>query len=82
MTDIGTNELVIEKLRSHGCRITNQRRILIDIILEHDCASCKEIYYLASKKDPSIGIATVYRMMRTLEEYGIITRKSMYQVEV
>lgn len=54
-----SNEVVIEKLRSHGLRITNQRRILIDIILEHDCASCKEIYYLASKKDPSIGIATV-----------------------
>lgn len=76
------SEIVIEKLRSHGCRITNQRRILIDIILENDCASCKKIYYLASKKDSSIGIATVYRMMRTLEEYGIITRKSMYQVEI
>ena len=77
-----SNEVVIEKLRRHGLRITNQRRILIDIILEHDCASCKEIYYLASKKDPSIGIATVYRMIRTLEEYGIITRNSMYQVEL
>lgn len=79
---MSNSELVIEKLRSHGCRITNQRRILIDIILDHDCASCKEIYYLASKKDPAIGIATVYRMMRTLEEYGIITRKSMYKVEI
>lgn len=76
------SDRVIDTLRSHGCRITNQRRILIDIILEHDCASCKEVYYLASKKDPTIGIATVYRMMRTLEEYGIITRKTMYQVEV
>ena len=82
MKDNNTSELVIEKLRSHGCRITNQRRILIDVILKHDCATCKEIYYLASKKDPSIGIATVYRMMRTLEEYGIITRQSMYQVEI
>ena len=82
MMGMKNSELVIDALRGHGCRITNQRRILIDIILENDCASCKEIYYLASKKDPSIGIATVYRMMRTLEEYGIITRKSMYQVEI
>jgi Fur family ferric uptake transcriptional regulator len=82
MTVTSTSEIVIEKLRSHGCRITNQRRILIDIILEHDCASCKEIYYLASKQDPDIGIATVYRMMRTLEEYGIISRNAMYQVEL
>lgn len=75
-------EVVVDKLRENGCRITNQRKILIKVILEHDCASCKEIYYYASKEDPTIGIATVYRMMRTLEEYGIISRKSMYQLEV
>jgi Fur family ferric uptake transcriptional regulator len=82
MIDTNASELVIEKLRNHGCRITNQRRILIDIILENDCASCKEIYYLASKKDPDIGMATVYRMMRTLEEFGIISRNSMYQIKI
>ena len=82
MSERSANDQVIDKLRSDGCRITNQRRILIDVILGNDCASCKEIYYLASKKDPSIGIATVYRMMRTLEEHGIISRKSMYKIEI
>lgn len=82
MEERKTSDIVIDKLRSHGCRITNQRKILIDVILDHECASSKEIYYLASRKDPNIGIATVYRMIRTLEEYGIISRRSMYQVEV
>ena len=73
-------DLVIEKLREQGCRITKQRRMLLDIILEEECSCCKEIYYQASLKDPSIGPATVYRMVNTLESIGAISRKNMYRV--
>ncbi len=38
--------------------------MLIDVILEGKCNCCKEIYYQASLKDPSIGPATVYRMVQ------------------
>ena len=41
-------EQVIEQLKENGCRITKQRLMLIDIILENECSSCKEIYYKAS----------------------------------
>ena len=61
-------EQIIEKLKENGCRITKQRLVLIDIILENDCASCKEIFYKASKADDKIGVATVYRMVNALEE--------------
>ena len=74
-------EQIIEKLKENGCRITKQRRMLIDIILENDCASCKEIFYKASKEDDRIGVATVYRMVNALEEIGAISRKNMYRVE-
>ena len=50
--------------------------MLIDIILEGKCNCCKEIYYQASQKDPSIGPATVYRMVNTLEQIGAISRKN------
>ena len=73
-------EIVIQRLREKGCRITKQRLMLLDIILEEDCACCKEIYYRAMKKDPNIGTATVYRMVNTLEEIGAISRKNMYKV--
>ena len=73
-------DLVIEKLREQGCRITKQRRMLLDIILEEECSCCKEIYYKASKKDSSIGTATVYRMINTLEDIGAISRRSFYEV--
>lgn len=72
---------IIEKLKQNGCRITRQRKILIDIILENDCASCKEIFYKASQEDGKIGAATVYRMINALEEIGAISRKNMYRVE-
>lgn len=73
-------ELVIQKLREKGCRITKQRQILLDVILQEECASCKEIYYKATSIDRSIGAATVYRMVNLLEEIGAISRKNMYRI--
>ena len=55
-------EVIIQKMKDSGCRITKQRMILLDIILEEDCSCCKEIYFKASKKDSKIGVATVYRI--------------------
>ena len=76
------NQIIINRLKEDGCRITKQRLMLLDIILEDECSSCKEIYYRATKKDPTIGTATVYRMINTLEEIGAISRKNMYKVSV
>ena len=66
-------EQIIEKLKENGCRITKQRKMLIDIILENECSSCKEIFYKASQ--------AVYRMINALEEIGAINRKNMYKVD-
>lgn len=73
-------EMILEALKEKGCRITKQRRVLLNIILENDCSSCKEIFYKASQKDSRIGVATVYRMVNLLEEIGAISRKNMYKV--
>jgi Fur family transcriptional regulator, ferric uptake regulator len=73
-------EMVIRKLKEKGCRITKQRMILLDIILEEECSCCKEIYYKASLIDNEIGSATVYRMINTLEVIGAISRKNLYKI--
>lgn len=73
-------DIILQMLKKKGFRITKQRMMLLDIILEEDCSCCKEIYYKASKIDPKIGTATVYRMINTLEEIGAISRKNMYKV--
>lgn len=74
-------EIVLKRLREEKYRITNQRLMLLDIILEGDFACCKEIYYQAVKKDPSIGASTVYRMMNILEDIGVINRKNLYNIQ-
>ena len=71
-------EIIIARLREKGCRITKQRLELLDVILNNQCSSCKEIHYLASKVDSGIGIATVYRMVNELEDIGVISRKIVY----
>ena len=73
-------EIILQRLKEQGCRITKQRLALIDIILENECSSCKEIYYKASMKDSGIGTATVYRMINILEEIGALSRKNMYKI--
>ena len=73
---------IIGELQRKGKRITGQRKILLDVILEGNWSSCKEIYYMASKKDPTIGLATVYRMVGVLEEMGFLSRGYRYSYPV
>lgn len=81
LVKIHKREIILEQLRKKRFRITEQRRLLIDIILDDECSSCKEIYYKAVKKDSTVGIATVYRMVKTLEDLGVINRKNIYQID-
>ena len=60
-------EIILQKLKERGCRITRQRKMLLDVILNEDCSSCKEIYYKASMKDSGIGTAA-------------LSRKNMYKI--
>ncbi len=75
-----SQEMIISRLKEQGFRITRQRKLIISAILEHDCSCCKEIYYQVREKDPTVGIATVYRMIKTLEEAGVIDRRNMYRI--
>ena len=71
---------IMNRLRQAGCRITKQRKIILDIILQEECTCCKEIYFLATKRDPNIGMATIYRMINLLEEIGALKRKRAYRI--
>ena len=81
VVESGQRDIIIQQLRDSGCRITKQRLTILDIILNGDPSCVKEIYREAVKKDKNIGSATVYRMVNTLEEIGVINRKNMYQVD-
>ncbi len=42
-------EFIISELKKIGCRITSQRKALIDVILQDECSCCKEILLQSSK---------------------------------
>lgn len=73
-------DVVVGRLRQEGFRVTRQRKLLIEIILEENCSCCKEVYILASNKDPRIGMATVYRTVDALERVGALKRRAPYQL--
>ena len=72
-------EHIIQELKERGCRITKQRKMILDIILEDRCSSCKEIYARVVKLDQSIGMATVYRLVKELENIGVLSREIVYK---
>ena len=72
---------VVDELKCRGKRMTRQRLLLLDIILNGDHRCGKEVYYDAVKADPKIGLATVYRMLAVLEESGVLDRSYQYELE-
>ena len=68
---------ILRQLRKKGFRVTRQREVIIDTILNHECTTCKEIYYQAVMIDSRIGMATVYRMVNTLTDIGILKVASL-----
>ena len=71
--EMDKTEMVLAKLEKNGYRITSHRKMLAEIVMSGQCETAKEIYYLALKKEPHIGIASVYRFLNALEMCGVIS---------
>ena len=56
---------IVDRLRREELQDYETRKIILDVTLQEECTCCKEIYFLASRKDPNIGMATVYRMIES-----------------
>ncbi|AIS52336.1 ferric uptake regulation protein Fur [Thermoanaerobacter kivui] len=63
-----------ERLKKKGYKLTTQRRVILDVIMENreKHLSSEEIYDLVKGKYPEIGLATVYRTLQLFEGLGII----------
>ena len=71
-------EQIIGEFQRRGMRMTKQRSMILDVILEKQWTDCKEIYYEVIKRDPDVGLSTVYRTIRALEGIGILRRGRQY----
>ena len=65
----------LQVLQADGCRITQSRKVIVDLLLNSDRALGPiEIYDLARKEYPALGLVTVYRTLEKLEALGLIQR--------
>ena len=68
-------ESIITRCEAKGLRMTDQRRIVARVIgVAEDHPDVEELYHRASRIDPRISIATVYRTVKLFEEAGILER--------
>ena len=74
-------ETIEEKCLSKGVKLTDQRKIIAQVISqskeaygESDHPDVDELYNRVSKIDPKISIATVYRTVKLFEESGILEK--------
>ena len=69
------SETIEQKCLSKGVKLTDQRRIIAQVMSESsDHPDVDELYNRVSKIDPKISIATVYRTVKLLEEAGILAK--------
>ena len=59
-----------ELLKNKGLKMTTQRGIILEVLSEcpNQHLTAEDIYELVRKKQPEIGIATVYRTLQLLSE--------------
>jgi len=67
-------EVLKEKLKEKGFKLTPQRKSIIDVIVANQGKhlSAEEIYELVKSTNPNIGLATIYRTMQLLDDIGVI----------
>ena len=69
------SDTIKERCETKGLRMTEQRRIIADVIEDsEDHPDVEALYLRASEKDNRISLATVYRTVKLFEEVGILDR--------
>lgn len=61
--------------REHGLRLTSPRKVIMQVLSESDDhPDAVELHRRATRLDPGIAIATVYRTLNLLQEKGILEK--------
>lgn len=65
----------LEQLQASGCRLTQPRRAIVQILANSRRAiTASEIYELAQQEAENLGLVSVYRTLETLEDLHLIQR--------
>ena len=69
------SDTIIARCEAKGLRMTEQRRVIARVLQDSDDhPDVEELYARASKVDPKISIATVYRTVKLFDEAGILDK--------
>ncbi len=72
---------LLDRMRDRGLRLTQQRRVLAELLEStDDHLDAEAVYRLARRKDPSIHRATVYRTLNTLKRLGLVDELDLMHV--
>ena len=67
----GRLETLIDKLRERGCRLTPQRRAVIQVLVDsQDHPTVEQIHEQVRRNFPMTSLATVYKTVALLKEMG------------
>jgi len=70
-----TAETLEEQCAAKGMRMTDQRRVIAQVIEQAaDHPDVEELYRRASQIDARISLSTVYRTLNLFEEAGLVTK--------
>ncbi len=68
-------DTILQRCEQKSLRMTSQRKIIAQVIEDTaDHPDVEELYTRASKIDPTISIATVYRTVKLFDEAGILDK--------
>jgi len=68
-------QTILDRCEAQGLRLTDQRRTIARVLEDaDDHPDVEELHARASREDPRISIATVYRTVKLFEESGILER--------
>ena len=68
-------DTILQRCELKSLRMTSQRKIIAQVLEDTaDHPDVEELYTRASKIDPTISIATVYRTVKLFDEAGILDK--------
>jgi Fur family ferric uptake transcriptional regulator len=68
-------DTIEERCEARGLRMTGQRRVIARVLeAADDHPNVEELYARATKIDPRISLATVYRTVKLFDETGILEK--------
>ena len=64
-------DVLKQHLTKHNLKLTRQREHILNAFLKMEHVTAEQMYHLLAKKDPHIGLATIYRTLKLFCETGL-----------